>query len=100
MTPVMHLFPHWTWPGCEGEVIPVVCYTNCDSVELLLNGKSFGEQVLSFPRYGMDPSKGWGEQDWMSFVRPDTADLHLKWTVPYEPGVLKAIGKRNGEVVL
>lgn len=36
----------------------------------------------------------------MSFVRPDTADLHLKWTVPYEAGDLKAIGKRNGEVIL
>jgi beta-galactosidase len=96
---VMHLFPHWTWPDREGKVIPVICYTNCDSVELLLNDKSFGEQVLSFPRYGMDPSKGWGEQDWMSFVRPTTADLHLRWTVPYEPGVLKAIGKRNGEVI-
>jgi beta-galactosidase len=97
--PVMHLFPHWTWPGREGRVIPAICYTNCDSVELFLNGRSFGEQVLSFPRYGMDPSKGWGEQDWMTFVRPTTADLHLRWTVPYEPGVLRAVGKRNGEVV-
>jgi beta-galactosidase len=59
--PVMHIFPHWTWPGHEGEVIPVICYTNCDSVELYVNGKSFGEQVISFPRYGMEPSKGWGE---------------------------------------
>jgi beta-galactosidase len=97
--PVMHIFPHWTWPDREGEVIPVICYTNCDSVELFLNGSSFGEQVLSFPRYGMDPSRGWGEQDWGSFARPDTADLHLKWTVPYAPGVIKAVGKRNGEVV-
>ncbi|MDF1512895.1 MAG: glycoside hydrolase family 2 TIM barrel-domain containing protein [Anaerolineae bacterium] len=97
--PVMHIFPHWTWPGREGQVIPVICYTNCDSVELFLNGTSFGEQVYAFPRYGMDPSKGWGEQDWMSFARPSTADLHLRWTVPYTPGVLKAVGKRNGEVV-
>jgi beta-galactosidase len=97
--PVMHILPHWTWPGKEGEVIPVICYTNCDNVELFLNNKSFGEQVLSFPRYGMDRSKGWGEQDWMSFVRPSTADLHLRWTVPYEPGVLSAVGKRDGLVV-
>ncbi|MBL7202257.1 MAG: glycoside hydrolase family 2 protein [Anaerolineae bacterium] len=97
--PVLHLLPHWTWPGREGDVIPVVCYTNCDSVELTLNDRSFGAQVLSFPRYGMDPSKGWGEQDWSSFVRPATADLHLRWTVPYEPGVLRAVGVRGGEVV-
>jgi beta-galactosidase len=97
--PVLHLFPHWTWPGREGEVIPVICYTNCDSVELFLNDRSFGVQVMSFPRYGMDPSVGWGEQDFASFVRPTTADLHLRWTVPYEPGVLKAVGLRGGEVV-
>ena len=97
--PMLHLLPHWTWPGREGEVIPVICYTNCDRVELFLNGRSFGEQILSFPRRGMDPSKGWGEQDRASFVRPTTADLHLRWMVPYEPGVLKAVGKRDGEVV-
>ncbi|MFN2108760.1 MAG: DUF4982 domain-containing protein, partial [Anaerolineae bacterium] len=72
---------------------------NCDSVELFLNDVSFGEQVLRFPRYGLDPSKGWGEQDWSSFVRPTTADLHMHWTVPYAPGVLKAVGKRAGEAV-
>ncbi|MBN1935587.1 MAG: DUF4982 domain-containing protein [Anaerolineae bacterium] len=97
--PMLHILPHWTWPGREGEVIPVIGYTNCDSVELFLNERSFGEQVLSFPRYGMDPSKGWGEQDRAAFVNPITADLHARWTVPYAPGVLKAVGKRHGEVV-
>ncbi len=97
--PVLHVFPHWTWPGREGQVIPVICYTNCDSVELFLNDVSFGVQVLRFPRYGLDPSKDWSEQDWESFVRPTTADLHLSWTVPYAPGVLKAVGKRHGDVV-
>jgi beta-galactosidase len=96
--PVLHLFPHWTWPGREGEVIPVICYTNCDSVELFLNDRSYGAQVMSFPRYGMDPGKSWGEQDFASFARPTTADLHLRWTVPYEPGVLKAVGMRDGKV--
>jgi beta-galactosidase len=33
-------------------------------------------------------------------VFPTTADLHLAWDVPYEPGVLRAVGKRNGEVVV
>ncbi|HKO20274.1 MAG TPA: glycoside hydrolase family 2 TIM barrel-domain containing protein, partial [Acidobacteriaceae bacterium] len=37
--PVLHLLPHWNWAGREGEVISVVCYTNCDTVELFLNGK-------------------------------------------------------------
>ena len=94
--PVLHCFPHWTWPGREGQVIPVVCYTNCDSVELFLNGRSYGVQAYAFPRYGMDPSKDWGEQTpSLPAVRPTTADLHLSWTVPYEPGTLKAVGTRG-----
>ena len=32
--------------------------------------------------------------------RLPSSDLHLRWTVLYEPGVLKAIGKRDGEIVL
>ncbi len=38
----LHLLPHWTWPGREGEVTPVHCYTNRDTVELLVNGVSQG----------------------------------------------------------
>ena len=36
--PMMHLFPHWNWKGKKAQVIPVTCYTNCDTVELFLNG--------------------------------------------------------------
>jgi beta-galactosidase len=28
-----------------------------------------------------------------------TADLHLAWDVPYEPGTLKALGTKDGKVV-
>ncbi len=94
--PMIHLFPHWNWSGREGQVIPVLCYTNCDAVELFLNGKSFGEKRLEFPRQGN--SGGWNRYD-RPPINPTTADLHLAWDVPYEPGVLKAVGKKNGEVV-
>jgi beta-galactosidase len=95
--PMLHLFPHWSWPGREGQVIPVLCYTNCDAVELYLNGKSFGEKRLEFPRQGNSGS--WNGYD-RPQVFPTTADLHLAWDVPYTPGTLKAVGKRNGEIVL
>ena len=92
---MLHLFPHWNWQGHEGQVIPVVCYTSCDTVELLLNGKSFGVKSLEFPRQGT--SGGWN-----SYARPQqptgtTADLHLTWDVPYEPGTLKAVGYKYGQ---
>jgi beta-galactosidase len=94
--PMIHIFPHWNWPGREGQVIPVLCYTNCDGVELFLNGKSFGEKRLEFPRQGNSGS--WFRYD-RPRVNPTTADLHLSWDIPYEPAVLKAVGRRNKEVV-
>ncbi|HSP88549.1 MAG TPA: DUF4982 domain-containing protein, partial [Ignavibacteriaceae bacterium] len=94
--PMIHLFPHWNWQGKEDQVIPVVVYTNCDAVELFLNGKSFGEKRLEFPRQGT--SGGWNKYE-KPQVFPTTADLHLQWDVPYSPGILKAVGKRNGKIV-
>ena len=55
--PVLRLFPHWNWPGREGQVIPVLAYTNCNIVELFLNGRSLGEKRLEFPAQGT--SGGW-----------------------------------------
>jgi beta-galactosidase len=74
--PMVHILPHWNWQGFEGREIPVWCYSNCESVELLLNGKSLGEK---------------------KFI--DTKDLHLVWKVPYAAGSLQAIAKNNGTIV-
>ena len=71
--PMVHLLPHWNWPQFAGKAIPVWCYTNADAVELTLNGKSLGGGTRK--------------------------DLHLEWSVPYEPGELKAVAKRGGHVV-
>ncbi len=38
----LHLLPHWTWPGREGEITPVFCYTSYPAAELFVNGKSMG----------------------------------------------------------
>jgi len=93
--PVLHLFPHWNWPGREGQVIPVLAYTNCSSVELFLNGRSLGEKRLEFPAQGT--SGGWNSYA-QPVVKATTNDLHLSWDVPYEPGELRALGRlRNGE---
>ena len=73
---MVHILPHWNWQGFEGKDIPVWCYSNCESVELFLNGKSLGEKKFS-----------------------DTKDLHLAWKVPYAAGTLKAIAKNNGKIV-
>jgi len=94
--PMVHLFPHWNWKGHEGQVIPVIAYSNCDSVELFLNGKSFGVKSAIFPQQGV--SKAWNAYD-RPFVPATTSDLHLSWDVPYEPGTLKVIGKKGGKII-
>jgi beta-galactosidase len=90
--PVLHLFPHWNWLGREGQVIPVLAYTNCNAVELFLNGRSLGEKRLEFPAQGT--SGGWNSYA-LPVVNATTADLHLSWDVVYAPGVLRAVGKRR-----
>jgi beta-galactosidase len=74
--PMVHVLPHWNWKQFSGKEIPVYVYSNCDSVELVLNGKSLGEKKVK-----------------------DADDLRLKWSVVYKPGELAAIGKKDGKEV-
>ena len=97
--PVLHLYPHWHWKGHEGTFLPVTCYTNCDSVELFLNGKSIGTKGYQFPRYGMQGRYGQYAAAPAGAVRT-TNDLHLTWDVPYEPGTLKAVGMKGGKAAV
>ncbi len=95
-SPMVHLLPHWNWPGAAGGVIPVVAYSNCAAVELFLNGRSLGVKSREFPSEGVTGS-------WNNYAEPKieatTADLQLVWDVPYEPGELKAVGyDRQGRV--
>jgi beta-galactosidase len=96
--PMVHLFPHWNWKGMEGKFIPVYCYTNCDSVELFLNGRSVGVKGYAFPRPGME--QRYGTYPPRANAPRTTSDLHLAWDVPYEPGSIKAVGTKDGKVVV
>ena len=95
--PVLHLFPHWNWHGKEGQWIPVTCYTNCDTVELFLNGRSLGVKGYAFPRLGMELR--YANYPARARVLRTTADLHLSWDVPFEPGTLRAVGVKDQKVV-
>ncbi len=96
--PVLHLFPHLNLPLPEGTVYPVICYTNCFSVELFVNGRSYGVKAYEFPLQGMT-------KRWAHFERPlapiTTNDLHLSWDVPYSRGELVAVGRNSaGEEII
>ncbi len=95
--PMVHVLPHWNWEGMEGKKIPVFSYTNCDEVELFVNGKSHGKKIKGIdktpiPINFIDWEGGRYQGDFMSPYR-------LHWNVPYEAGELKVIGYIDGKKV-
>ena len=92
--PVLHLLPHWNWEGHEGQIIQVACFTNCEEVELFVNGKSYGKKETEFPRRGVDVS--WAQYG-PGKRYATTADLHLTWDVEYQPGEIRVVGQRDGQ---
>lgn len=92
----LHILPHWTWPGREGEVTPVMVYTSFDRAELFLNGRSLGIREKAAPM----------ESDVTDVIGRTGSLRHLNryrliWDdVRYEPGTLtvKALDAR-GEVL-
>ena len=92
----LHLVPHWNFAGEEGNYKQVVCYTNCDYVKLYINGKYIGERGYQLNRYGV--TKSWNE-GFGKARHTTTNDLHLVWDVVYEPGVLRAEGYKDEELI-
>ena len=72
--PMVHIFPHWNWPGKEGQEIDVKCFSHCEEVELFLNGLSLGRKTME-------------------------KNGHLEWKVKYEPGTLLARGYKDGKEI-
>lgn len=71
--PVLHLSPHWNWPDRVGQKINVRVDSNCDEVELFLNGTSLGRKTME-------------------------RNSHLDWAATYAPGTLSARGYKNGRL--
>jgi beta-galactosidase len=90
---MVHVLPHWNWEGMEGKKIPVYVYTNCDEVELIVNGKSFGKKVKGVDKTDI-PAEFRGFKKGMY-----TSKYRLSWNVPYRPGSIKVIGYRAGKAV-
>jgi len=73
--PVLHLFPHWNW--IEGQTIDLWCYYNqADEVELFVNGISQGTRR-----------------------KADAHQYHVMWRVVFQPGEVKVVARKNGQVV-
>lgn len=75
--PMIHILPYWDFN--DGEIIDVLIYSNWDRVELFLNGKSLGNQII-------DHENG--------------KTLHAKYQVPYEKGTLEARAYNDDGIVV
>lgn len=92
----LHVLPHWTWTGREGEVTPIFVYTNYPSAEVFINGKSQGKKTkdLSVKLEG-----SYTDEAKASFERQKR--YRLMWMdTRYEPGTVKVVAyDENGKAV-
>jgi beta-galactosidase len=72
--PMVHILPHWTWPGLQGKTIPVIAYSNCECVELFLNDTSLGRRKIN------------------------NVQMYAHWDVPYAEGTLKVVAYQGDSI--
>jgi len=73
--PVLHIFPHWNLEGHEGETVKIRVFSNCDEVQLTVNGRKYGKKSM--------PENG-----------------HLEWEAVYRPGYVQAVGYKDGKILM
>ena len=71
--PSIHVYPHWNMKDMEGQTVKMGIYTNCEEVELLVNGKSLGRKKAEMYE-------------------------RLEWDVVYKPGKIEARGYNKGKL--
>lgn len=87
----LHVLPHWTWPGREGEVTPVFVYTDLPEAELFINGKSQGRRKKDL---SVKIDSSYTETAQKNFERQKR--YRLMWMdTKYEPGTLTVVGYNN-----
>ncbi|GAA3811807.1 glycoside hydrolase family 2 TIM barrel-domain containing protein [Streptomyces coacervatus] len=110
--PMVHLLP-MSWNHEEGDTVEVWAYSNVDTVELFLNGKSLGTRTFDTKkttdgRTYLETTEATGDDKTVttgsypgSYTSPNgsAGKLHLIWKVPFQPGELKAVARSDGKVV-
>ena len=92
----LHILPHWTWSGREGEVTPIFVYTNYPSAELFINGVSQGVRTKDT---SINLENTWDEESEKALKRQSR--YRLMWMdTKYEPGTVKVVAYNEaGEAV-
>lgn len=68
---------NWNWEGYENKPLEVTIYSSCTQVELFLNGKSLGKKKTD-----------------------RSTKFMAAWQVPYQQGVLKAVGYNANNIII
>jgi len=105
--PMVHIVGHWTWTGAEGQNLTVRVYSNCETVELYLNGRSLGARPpANAERVWRDFQEAVGKYKYRDeFNQQPLPGASLRhppfiWdAVTYARGALLAVGRKGGEVV-
>lgn len=96
----VHLLPHWSWKGREGEITPVYCYTDGYKAELFVNGKSQGmrtkqlaeKEIVSSGRWEWNKQPSDAEAQELAKQTSVIDRYRLRWNdVRYEPGEIKVV---------
>ncbi|MFC8513638.1 glycoside hydrolase family 2 TIM barrel-domain containing protein [Streptomyces sp. NPDC057257] len=110
--PMVHLLP-MSWNHEDGDTVEVWAYSNVETVELFLNGTSLGARSFDTKkttdgRTYLETTEATGDDKTFtsgpypgSYTSPNgsAGKLHLTWKVPFAPGELKAVARRDGKVV-
>ena len=88
--PTLHLLPHWTWNGREGQVTPVFCYSSYPETELFVNGKSHVRRRKAGKEVQGEAATGKAATP--EEARQRAERYRMIWdNVVYEPGELKVV---------
>lgn len=67
---------HWNFAKVTDQPVLVTAVSNCETVELYVNGVSFGEQIVA-----------------------DVENWSPSWPVWFTPGAIEAVGRNGGRIV-
>lgn len=92
----LHILPHWTWKGKEGDTVPVFVYTNYPEAELFINGKSQGRRKKDLT-VSLDSS---GTKEALAGLERQKRYRLMWMDTKYEPGTVKVIAyDKDGKAV-
>ena len=99
----LHVLPHWTWKGREGEVTPVFVYTSYPEAELFINGKSQGRikhtdvSMEDYLAARVEEPMPWGGTSMFAdgnapYGKNRLDRYRMRWmNTVYEPGEIKVV---------